>query len=110
MRLKNLLFLLLFAGLAVWGWQHSALSLLELLPKDDARAAESAGGAKLPPLTVKDLPCFECHIYEEFAKEPVAGAFSHTWHIQFEYHCNQCHSFRGHREMVINTHVCRGCH
>jgi len=111
MNVKNLLFLFVFAGVAIWGWQHSAVSLLELFPKDNARAAaEAASRAKQATLTVKDLPCFECHIYDDFAKEPVAGAFSHTWHMQFEYHCNQCHSFHGHREMVVNTEVCRSCH
>ena len=110
MNVKNLIFLVLFAGFAVWGWQHSAVSLLGLVPSSTARTVEPATQAKKPLLTVKDLPCFECHIYEDFAKEPVGGAFSHTWHMQFGYHCNQCHSFHGHREMVINTEVCSGCH
>ena len=110
MNVKNLIFLMVFAGFAIWGWQRSAVSLLELAPKRNARAAESDAHAKTAPLTVKDLPCFECHIYEDFAKEPVGGTFSHTWHMQFGYHCNQCHSFHGHREMVINTEVCSGCH
>ena len=30
MNVKNLIFLVLFAGFAVWGWQHSAVSLLGL--------------------------------------------------------------------------------
>ena len=59
---------------------------------------------------IKDLPCFKCHIYDRFIQEPSTGVFSHALHIQFDYHCNQCHSFRGHRQMVINTNVCTFCH
>lgn len=59
---------------------------------------------------IKMLPCFKCHIYERFMKEPQKGFFSHALHIQFEYHCNQCHSFRGHKEMIINKEICINCH
>lgn len=59
---------------------------------------------------IKDLPCFKCHIYERFVQEPAPGVFSHALHVQFEYHCNQCHSFSGHREMIINTTLCTYCH
>lgn len=59
---------------------------------------------------IKALPCFKCHIYERFMKEPKKGFFSHALHVQFEYHCNQCHSFGGHKEMTINKDICINCH
>ncbi len=111
MRIKNLVMILLFCAFALWGWQHSALSILKLLPP--ASAGESQVGMK--PRTsqaniIRDLPCFQCHIYAQFVQEPAQGVFSHALHIQFDYHCNQCHSFQGHRQMVINTTVCTFCH
>jgi len=59
---------------------------------------------------IKMLPCFKCHIYNRFMKEPQKGFFSHLLHSQFEYHCNQCHTFRGHKEMTINKEICINCH
>ena len=82
--------------------------LLVLLLAAAARAAPPVGAS--PALGVKDLPCFKCHIYERFLQEPAPGVFSHALHVQFEFHCNQCHSFQGHRRMVIHTDLCRGCH
>lgn len=60
--------------------------------------------------TIKNLICFKCHIYERFIQGPQKGVFSHTVHAQFEYHCNQCHSFRGHKTMVVNRDICINCH
>ncbi len=59
---------------------------------------------------IRNLICFKCHIYERYIQEPKKGLFSHTIHTQFEYHCNQCHSFRGHKTMVVNKDICIGCH
>lgn len=83
----------------------SRISQAEAVDKTDAGsegASEHRG--------IKDLPCFKCHIYDDFLREPSPGVFSHALHVQFEYHCNQCHSFSGHRQMSINAKVCTICH
>lgn len=59
---------------------------------------------------IKNLICFKCHIYNRFVETPKKGVFSHIVHTQFEYHCNQCHSFRGHKTMVVNNDICINCH
>jgi len=87
-----------------------AAALLVLLLAGLAPPAAGASGTEGTMLGIKDLPCFKCHIYDRFLQEPAPGVFSHVLHVQFEYHCNQCHSFRGHRRMVIHTDLCRGCH
>ncbi|HEX9593513.1 MAG TPA: cytochrome c3 family protein [bacterium] len=111
MNLKNLLFVFLFAVVAVWAWQRSATSILHLFPQptggQDAHESARPTGRTL---TIQDLPCFQCHIYARFAQEPAEGVFSHLLHVSFEYHCNQCHSFHGDRELVINRALCGRCH
>jgi hypothetical protein len=94
-----------------WAWHQSVGPLTILIPESEATNNTEAS----KPLTsqtygIKDLPCFKCHIYERFVQEPSTGFFSHALHVQFEYHCNQCHSFRGHRQMVINSTICTFCH
>lgn len=111
MNSKNMIFIVLFAVIIAWSWQKSTLSILDLFSR--ANAQEEAGQVTAQRATgnvIKDLPCFKCHIYDQFTQEPSPGFFSHALHVQFEYHCNQCHSFSGHRQMVINTSVCTNCH
>jgi hypothetical protein len=111
MNFKNLIFILLFGAIIAWSWQKSTVSMMELLPHADAVDEFKEDRSKVTrPSVIKDLPCFKCHIYERFTQEPSPGIFSHALHIQFEYHCNQCHSFHGHRQMVINTDICTSCH
>ncbi len=111
MKLKNLLSLLVVGILAAWAWQHSANSIWSLLPH--AAALEEnprVAAVEVRSNVLKDLPCFKCHIYERYTQEPSEGVFSHALHVQFGYHCNQCHSFHGHRQMVISTSLCTRCH
>jgi hypothetical protein len=111
MNLKNLLFVFLFAVVAVWAWQRSAISILRLFPQPaGGQAASESARATGRNLTIQDLPCFQCHIYARFAQEPAEGVFSHLLHVSFDYHCNQCHSFHGDRELVINRALCGRCH
>jgi hypothetical protein len=74
----------------------------------DSEQAEEEGTAEM--YDIKEIPCFKCHSYDRYLQDPAPGIFSHSLHSEFEYHCNQCHDFRGHREMVINTAVCKSCH
>jgi hypothetical protein len=105
------LFVFLFAVVAVWAWQRSAISILRLFPQPaGGQAASESARATGRNLTIQDLPCFQCHIYARFAQEPAEGVFSHLLHVSFEYHCNQCHSFHGDRELVINRALCGRCH
>lgn len=99
--LLSLIFFMLFAGCQKVEKRISS-------EKTSLHIEETALGGEKD--TIKMLPCFKCHIYERFMKEPQKGFFSHALHVQFEYHCNQCHSFRGHKEMTINKDICINCH
>jgi c(7)-type cytochrome triheme protein len=63
----------------------------------------------LTSLKDSGLPCFKCHPYEKFA-EDVSGKFSHTKHVSFGVHCNQCHIIKAHKEMNLNKETCDNCH
>lgn len=55
------------------------------------------------------LPCFKCHSYRKFSAHE-RGVFPHIVHASTGYHCNQCHSFKGHSLMKVNTSLCNDCH
>lgn len=93
-----------------WIWQGPPSSLGISISASEAAVEQSTRQETSEVYVIKDLPCFKCHIYERFVQEPAPGVFSHALHVQFEYHCNQCHSFSGHREMIINTTLCTYCH
>jgi c(7)-type cytochrome triheme protein len=60
---------------------------------------------------VSTLPCFRCHSYQRFfSMEKKAGVFPHGVHRNANYHCNQCHPFRGHHPMQVNMSICKDCH
>ena len=68
--------------------------------------------AETPVLTSlqdSSLPCFKCHSYEKFSTD-VSEKFSHTKHLSFGVHCNQCHIIKAHREMNLNKDTCNNCH
>jgi c(7)-type cytochrome triheme protein len=56
------------------------------------------------------LPCFDCHLLEEFTGKPQPGVFSHELHSGFDVHCNQCHLVAGHRPPMVHMEVCNTCH
>lgn len=103
---------IIVVGIALfWGWQALPVPRKVLTtPAEAVEKTEKSGGGESESYGIKDLTCFKCHIYERFLQEPAPGVFSHALHVQFDYHCNQCHSFRGHRQMVINTKICTFCH
>jgi hypothetical protein len=109
----KLVFIFLFCMYVTWAWHQFPFQLSFL--NSFTGLAEGINETPTPPAgsganVIKALPCFKCHIYERFIQEPAPGVFSHALHVQFKYHCNQCHSFRGHRQMVINTEICSHCH
>ncbi len=111
MRSINLALVVVFLVIVSWAWQTSILPVkIRIGSPVPAEALDQTGSMGTGANVIKDLPCFKCHIYERFVQEPAKGVFSHALHVQFEYHCNQCHSFRGHRRMVINTEICTFCH
>ncbi len=108
--MKTLLMIILFIISVSWTWQGSALHRGIFISESYAAVEKSIREDAPEVYVIKDLPCFKCHIYERFVQEPAPGVFSHALHVQFEYHCNQCHSFSGHRQMIINTTFCTYCH
>ncbi|HET6513816.1 MAG TPA: cytochrome c3 family protein [Thermodesulfovibrionales bacterium] len=57
------------------------------------------------------LPCFRCHSFPKFSSmEKGSGVFPHGIHRDTGYHCNQCHPFKGHSPIRINTTLCADCH
>ncbi len=102
--------LVLMAIFSAWIWLSYNFPWKSLIRSPYiAEAIETDSGAS-KTYSIQDLICFKCHVYENFQQDPSPGVFSHALHVQFEYHCNQCHSFRGHRQMVMNTTVCTFCH
>ncbi len=99
--------LVLMGIFSAWMWLSSNFPWKSLIRSP---YAAEAGEADSKASGIQDLICFKCHVYERFQQEPSPGVFSHTLHVQFEYHCNQCHSFRGHRQMVMNSSICTFCH
>jgi len=60
-------------------------------------------------LSESGLPCFKCHAYKKFSQDE-AGKFSHSKHISFGVHCNQCHIIKPHQEANLNKDICNSCH
>ena len=56
-----------------------------------------------------EIACFRCHSYERFSSQG-KGVFPHVLHRDAGYHCNQCHTFKGHHPVEIHTEVCKNCH
>ncbi|GAB4388660.1 MAG: hypothetical protein Kow0025_09280 [Thermodesulfovibrionales bacterium] len=59
---------------------------------------------------IAKLPCFNCHLMEDFMAEPAPGVFSHQLHGDFGVHCNQCHEVGGHERPTIYLAACGSCH
>ncbi len=95
---------------------------------DPIAIAEAGAGVKHPPVVVvaaaateaqaepaararleaKDLPCFECHDYEWWAKGP---SFPHRKKDHREEgHCNVCHGALGHEGADVAREGCPECH
>lgn len=55
------------------------------------------------------IPCFKCHSYKKFASVE-KGTFPHLVHTDKGYHCNQCHTIKGHRHMKTTSALCKDCH
>ncbi|OIP63880.1 MAG: hypothetical protein COZ32_05185 [Nitrospirae bacterium CG_4_10_14_3_um_filter_53_41] len=107
---KTLLMMILSGMLISWTSQRLWHLPVPFTFDSEAAAEPSVKETGSEVYVIKDLPCFKCHIYERFVQEPAPGVFSHALHVQFEYHCNQCHSFSGHRQLIINTTLCTYCH
>ncbi len=72
-------------------------------------AVEEQEAPVITSLKDAGVPCFKCHAYEKFAAEE-SGKFSHTKHIGYGVHCNQCHLIKPHTEMELNKETCNNCH
>lgn len=73
-----------------------------------ALATAAVEPAVKPKLEAKDLPCFECHDYEWWAKGP---AFPHRKKDHREEgHCNVCHGELGHEGAEVLRDGCAECH
>lgn len=71
--------------------------------------AETKESPVITSLKDSSLPCFGCHSYEKFSADE-AGRFSHTKHMGFGVHCNQCHIIKPHEQISLNRQLCDQCH
>ena len=76
---------------------------------DERPVAKEKESPVISSLSESGLPCFKCHAYQKFTQDE-AGKFSHSKHISFGVHCNQCHIIKPHKEANLNKDICNGCH
>lgn len=76
---------------------------------DEKPAVEAKESPEISSLSESGLPCFKCHPYTKFSLDK-SGTFSHTRHIGFGVHCNQCHLIKQHQKADLNKDICSGCH
>jgi len=97
MRIITVLSIILLLASCRWGMEQ--------------KTAEKAEEESPVITSLKDssLPCFHCHSYEKFSAD-AAGRFSHTKHMSFGVHCNQCHLIKPHKEISLNRDTCNNCH
>ena len=57
---------------------------------DEKPVAKEEESPVLSSRSESGLPCFKCHTFQKFSQNET-GTFSHSKHIGFGVHCNQCH-------------------